>query len=129
MFNPKSSVVVLEDPLNTDLAAVAEWSNMNKLTLNFQKSKLMIIGSDKKCKSSVSPSVQVMDKGINEVNHFEYLGVVFTSNLKWSEHIEKITRKINKRLGLLKCTNTCFLVELNCYYIIVLFFQFFITLT
>ena len=98
-----SSTVILEDSLNADLTVVAEWLNMNKLTLNLEKTKLMVIGSEKKC-NAISLSVRVGEKEVKEVNKLEYLGVTLTSNFKWSEHIEKISGKINKRLGLLKRT-------------------------
>ena len=103
LYSFSSSVAVLKYTLNVDLAMVADWLNMNKLTLNLQKSKSIIIDSEKTHKCD-SLSVQVMGNGISEVNHFQYLGVTFTSNMKWNEHIEKITRKINKRLGFLKRT-------------------------
>ena len=95
--------VILEDSLNADLTVVAEWLNMNKLTLNLEKTKLMVIGSEKKY-NAISLSVLVGEKEAKEVNKLEYLGVTLTSNFKWSEHIEKISGKINKRLGLLKRT-------------------------
>ena len=71
--------------------------------LNLEKTKLMVIGSEKKC-NAISLSVRVGEKEVKEVNKIEYLGVTLTSNFKWSEHIEKISGKINKRLGLLKRT-------------------------
>ena len=36
------------------------------------------------------------------VESFSYLGITFTSNLKWHDHVEKLTQKVNKRVGLLK---------------------------
>ena len=98
-----SSTVILEDSLNADLTVIAEWLNMNKLMLNLEKTKLTVIGSEKKC-NAISLSVRVGEKEVKEVNKLEYLGVTLTSNFKWSEHIEKISGKINKHLGLLKQT-------------------------
>ena len=98
-----SSTDIIQDSLNSDLAIVTEWLYMNNLTLNFEKTKFMLFGSDKK-RSDVSISVQVAGNQVKEVNQLEYLGVILTPNLKWSSHIEKISGKINKRLGLLKRT-------------------------
>ena len=66
-YSFSSSVAVLKDTLNTDLAMVADWLNMNNL--NLQKSKLIITDSERKNKSD-SLSVQVMGNGISEDNHF-----------------------------------------------------------
>ena len=98
-----SSTTAIENSLNADLAAVTEWLNMNKLTLNLVKTKLMLLGSEKKCKN-LSLSVLVSGSEINEVHQLEYLGVIFTSNLNWWAHVQKTSKKINKRLGLLKRT-------------------------
>ena len=43
-----SSIETIQDSLNTDLMAIAEWLNANKLTLNLEKSKFMLFGSEKK---------------------------------------------------------------------------------
>ena len=73
-------LTAIENSLNADLAAVTEWLNMNKLTLNLVKTKLMVLGSEKKCKN-LSLSVQVSGSEINEVHQPEYLEVIFTSNI------------------------------------------------
>ena len=59
----------------------------------------MLLGSEKKCKN-LSLSVQVSGSEINEVHQLEYLGVIFISNLNWWAHVEKMSEKSNKRLGL-----------------------------
>jgi hypothetical protein len=35
------------------------------------------------------------------VNNNKYLGVTITANFTWSEHIDRISVKVNQRLGLL----------------------------
>lgn len=53
-----SSLGTIEDSLNVDLAVLTDWLNINKLTLNFAKIKLMLITSKKKC-SSPSSSYEI----------------------------------------------------------------------
>ena len=43
-----SNVTELENNLNEDLLRLSNWLNENKLTLNLDKTKSMIIGSDRK---------------------------------------------------------------------------------
>ena len=49
-----SSSQELTDKLNQDLLAVAKWLNEHKLTLNLDKAKCMLIGSNRKLESKVT---------------------------------------------------------------------------
>ena len=42
------------------------------------------------------------DTDINSVSSFKYLGVMLSSTFTWSDHIEYISCKVNKNLGLLR---------------------------
>ena len=92
----------LECVLNADLYSIAIWLNDNKLTLNVDKTKTMLIGSDSKLRKFNSLSVSVLDNQLDSVRSFKYLGVVLSSNFTWTEHVEHVTSKVNQRLGLLR---------------------------
>ena len=81
---------------------VAYWLRENKLTLNLDKTKSMIIGSNKKLGNISTLSLSIFDTDINTVSSFKYLGVVLFTNFTWTDHIEYISIKINKNLGLLR---------------------------
>ena len=87
---------------NADLYSIAIWLNHNKLTLNVDKTKTMLIGSDSKLRKLNSPSVSVLDNQLDSVGSFKYLGVVLSSNFTWTEHVEHVISKVNQRLGLLR---------------------------
>ena len=93
---------LLEEALNDDLLRVANWLHGNKLTLNLTKTKSMIIGSNTKLIGISSFSVSIVDTDINSVSSFKYLGVMLSSTFTWSDHVEYISSKINKNLGLLR---------------------------
>ena len=93
---------LLEDKLNEDLLMVAYWLRENKLTLNLNKTKSMIIGSNRKLGNISTLSLSIFDTDINTVSSFKYLGVVLSTNFTWTDHIEYISIKINKNLGLLR---------------------------
>ena len=57
----------LECALNADLHAFANWLNDNKLTLNVDKTKAMLIGSDSKLCKLNSLSVSVLDNQLDSV--------------------------------------------------------------
>jgi hypothetical protein len=59
---------------------VAKWLNENKLTLNLEKTKCMLIGSNRKV-GNVSLSVSILNHNIESVSNFKYLGIFLTSDL------------------------------------------------
>ena len=62
----------------------------------------MIIGSNRKLASISSFSLSIFDADINSVTSFKYLGVILSSTFTWSDHVEYISSKVNKNLGLLR---------------------------
>ena len=92
----------LSEKLNNDLLGVAKWLHDHKLTLNLDKPKCMLIGSNRKRDSKVALTVSILDHSISIVRSFKYLGIHISSDFTWTDHIEHLTGKINQRLGLLK---------------------------
>ena len=84
------------------MLAIANWLNDNKLTLNVDKTKAMLIGSDSKLRKLTSLSVSVIDNQVDSLGSFKYLGLVISSNFTWTEHVEHVISAVNQRLGLLR---------------------------
>ena len=101
-YDSNSNPASLECALNADLHAIVNWLNDNKLTLNVDKTKPMLIGSDSKLRKLNSLSVSVLDNELDSVKSFKYLVVVVSSNFKWTEHVEHVISNVNQRLGLLR---------------------------
>ena len=58
----------LECALNADLHAIANWLNDNKLTLDVDKTKAMLISSDSKLRKLNSLSVSVLDNQLDSIS-------------------------------------------------------------
>ena len=97
-----SSSRELSEKLNRDLLTVAQWMNEHKLTLNLEKTKCILIGSNRKLESKVPLTVSILDHKVDNVSSFKYLGIFISSDFKWTHHIEYIVKRVNQRLGLLK---------------------------
>lgn len=97
-----SSSQELTEKLNQDLLAVAKWLNEHKLTLNLDKTKCMLIGSNKKLQRKIALTVSIFDHCINNVTCFKYLGILISSDFSWTNHVEYMAGKVNQRLGLLR---------------------------
>ena len=72
-----SSLPELELALNTELAKLHEWPNVNKLRLNIAKTELMLIGSRQRLATTIGHSltVQIERHEIDRVPHTKPLGI------------------------------------------------------
>ena len=75
-----SSSQELSDKLNRDLLAVAKWLNDHKLTLNLEKTKCMLVGSNRKLESKMALTVSIFDHNVNNINSFKYLEILISSD-------------------------------------------------
>ncbi len=63
----------------------------------------MLFGTQAKLRRiEESLHVKIGDNTIDNVDHFKYLGVWLDQSLTWSVHIEKITKTVDKRVGVLR---------------------------
>ena len=86
--------------LNEDLSAISEWANQWLVTFCPQKTVYMHV-SLKKDKQN-PPPIFFEGKQLEEVQHHKHLGVVFSNNLTWSEHITSIAKSAGKCVGAMK---------------------------
>ena len=86
--------------LQTDAKAIQDWVNFNHMSLNSSKCKFMLI-SCKRNRMTNPPTITINGNTLETVPTFTYLGLLFTSELSWSRHIEGVCTKAKKILGLL----------------------------
>ena len=81
-----------------DVTTIDYWMSHNFLTLNATKCKHMVIT---RSRSHQCPQLFLAGQALECVQSYKYLGVIITSNLSWSEHIQSICNKSRKLVGLL----------------------------
>ena len=85
--------------INIELNKISEWLKLNRLTLNVQKAKYMLFRTSKK---NVQTLLLQMDNTIiDKVLDFNCLGIHFNEQLDWKSHIDKLSVKCSKILGIL----------------------------
>ena len=100
-----NSLPELESALNTELAYLHEWLNVNKLSLNIAKTELMLIGSRQRLSATTtghSLTVQIKGHEIDRVPHTKSLGVHIDQNLSWSKHVNETAKIVSSGIGALK---------------------------
>ena len=77
------------------------WSQRNLMDFNVKKCKLMHIT---KRRVLFHSDIHLNNNILEEVTEFSDLGLVTTKKLSWNTHVEKISCKANRILGLIKRT-------------------------
>ena len=92
---------VLTQNANIDLAAIKDWLDANKLSLNTSKSKFMFfLPASKHLKISINLSIN--NEIIEQVHSYKFLGFTLDKHLKWDVHISTISQKLSKNIGILQ---------------------------
>ena len=92
---------VLIQNANIDLAAIKDWLDANKLSLNTSKSKFMFfLPASKHLKISINLSIN--NEIIEQVHSYKFLGFTLDKHLKWDIHISTISQKLSKNIGILQ---------------------------
>ena len=78
--------------INGDLAVASRWFDDNKLVLNPEKCKCIILR--KSYPGDLSFSIN--DVQVPIVDHLDLLGVTIDNKLNFSKHIAKITKNVGK---------------------------------
>jgi hypothetical protein len=73
------------------VARVAEWSLLNHMNINFNKTKEMIIGT---LSNSPPPVIPINNNTIQGVSNFKLLGLTLDRTLKWHSHINLMQQGI-----------------------------------
>ena len=87
--------------LQNALDQVCRWSSQNRLYLNASKTKEIFVYFGKKTLHHIQP-LFINDCAIEQVDSCKLLGVTISSNLKWSDHTDKLYAKASKRLFYLR---------------------------
>ena len=90
----------LYDYLANDFKRVVEWVENNKLVLNTNKTKNMVICTNKKRKRLGPWSLTYGGVQIDEVSEVKLLGVRIQNNLSWTAHITDLSKRVSKMAGM-----------------------------
>ena len=82
--------------LNDNIAKIHTWLNLNKLTLNINKTKCMLFTTPQK--KFNPPEIRIYNKTLDYVDNFDFLGIRINKHLKWNSHVDKVANKISKTI-------------------------------
>ena len=95
-----SNINEIEDNLNTALGRIYDWCVRNKLIINANKTKFMLIGSKQNvCNTDLN--VSIAGSAVVKVNYVKCLGVIIDERLSWGPLVEYVKKTVSSNLGML----------------------------
>ena len=103
MFLSGKNLREIEIRANSALEQIKKWLQVNRLSLNIDKTNYMIF-TTKARKKEQNLNIKINDKTISEVNTCKFLGIIVDNRLKWTDHINALSTKISKSIGIISKT-------------------------
>ena len=91
----------ISNGIQTDMNALQNWSNKNRMTRNERKTKSMLITGkrlDKKL-ASVDLQIELNNTTIEQVDVFSLPGLKIDMRLTFDEHVDSLCNKLSQRIG------------------------------
>ena len=107
LYHSFDSVDAMNQVINADLIALKGWLEGNKLWFNVAKTEAMITGSNKKLRKidtpdAPKPQFRIGSEDVKPVSDVKYLGVQVDQELKFTNHLTTVMKKISKGIGILR---------------------------
>ena len=92
--------------LNSELDNINCWLASNKLSLNVSKTKYMIFHTNHK--NVIYPDLNINNTTIERVVNFNFLRLLISANAKWTCHIDHVSRKVSRAIGIINAMKKTF---------------------
>ena len=104
VFASAGNLKDLEEIVNSGLKQVKIWCDVNRLSINFNKTNFMIIKSSKKKDDQININIESADGTINVLQRkqkIKYLGVLLDETMSFNHHISYICTRIARNNGII----------------------------
>lgn len=98
LMYPGSNDTTTSRMMTSDLEMLSQYFARNQLQLNVSKTKYMHLSSGKRQLSGTS-YVSYRGERVEEVSEFCYLGLYLDSRLSWKRHVEHLSTKLSRLIG------------------------------
>ena len=110
IYTSGDSIEEVHNKLQTCLDNIYKWYSRNRLLINIDKSKVMIIGSICQLKSLNLDDfvINYNDTPLELVERAKYLGMFINSDISWDFHIQNLCDQMRYLLSLLRRLRSIF---------------------
>ena len=100
LFHTNKSVKILNKLVNHDIKQLNNWLRANKISLNIEKTQLVIFKSLRKVLSD-KIKIKLTGKRLCPSNSVQYLGIRINKFLHWHDQVNSIAVKLHRANALL----------------------------
>ena len=97
LYFADSDPAVVEHVVNKELVVVCEWFRNNKMILNPEKCKALVLSR----KPNVKLSLFAEGVALPQLDTVDLFGLTLDNSMNFGKHITKISKKVGKQLGVL----------------------------
>lgn len=99
IFCSRKDINQLLNTVEAELKTLKRWFDVNKLSLNLQKTKFIVFSN-----MEINHPVEIAINGIQleQVKENSFLGVIIDNKLCWKPHVAHVKSKMYKSLGILQ---------------------------
>ena len=99
IYYEAESLDQLQSVVNKELKKVKIWLDVNKLSLNIDKTNFIIFKSPRHF-SPDKVSIKIGNFPINQTCYVKFLGVLLDENLSWKYHLTELSKKLARTCGM-----------------------------
>ena len=100
-YTTGKTVNEVQSKLQKQVNSVGEWYNSNKLSLNADKSNVVLVHT-KRNREIDKLDITLNEKNLEQVSTVKYLGIKLNENLSWKNQIEFVCKKVSPQLAALR---------------------------
>ena len=86
--------------LNSEIPKLTSWLSANKLSLNVGKTEFLIFKPRNKTEN-IEINISIANSIIKRSKSKKYLGLIFDDAMTWKSHIELVTKKVSRAIGIM----------------------------
>ena len=101
LYQAGVSCIEAETKLQESVSRFKEWCDVNVLTINASKTKVMAFASRSKVKKCKNLNIRIEGEKLKLAPYFKYLGLTLDSTLNYSQHIASVIKTISYKMTLL----------------------------
>jgi len=101
IFKSGHNLNALAAEISLELNKLQVWFNVNKLSLNVQKTNYILFGRTHTNEANEEIKIFINGKEIDRVKSTKFLGVIIDSKLNWYDQISRVSDKLSKSLAIM----------------------------
>lgn len=100
LFLSHKNLKHLQNLMNQELIKLDTWFKCNKLSLNINKTNFIVFRSNRNRNDVEHVCIEINGKAIERVDSTKFLGIYIDEFLNYKKHINELTKKLSKYVGL-----------------------------